>query len=649
MITLSGLAKSFGGRTLFEGVTLQLNAGSRYGVVGANGSGKSTFLRVLSGDDSATAGTLSFLKEARLGVLRQDRFLDDAARIIDVAMQGDRETFDALAELDRLAREAEPDAHRQSELGELVAQRDGYALESRASRILAGLGIATAVQKQPLGTLSGGFKLRVLLAQVLVGSPDILLLDEPTNHLDIVSIRWLEGFLKEYAGCLVVVSHDHEFLDRVSTHTLDVDYETITSYTGNYTSFVAQRQATLEQKTKEIARQEKILAEKKAFVERFRAKATKARQAQSRAKQIEKMEIEELKPSSRREPLFSFPIARPSGRDVLETSALQKSYGDKSVLRDVSFTLRRGERLGIIGVNGAGKSTLLRLLAGKHAPDAGAITWGHEAHLGYFPQDHTELLTDPKQTPLDFIWQSCPLESVGFVRGQLGRVLFSGDDVEKPVGALSGGEAARLIFGRLSVQRPNVLLLDEPTNHLDFEAIDALAAALEAYEGTLLLVSHNRWFVSRLCSRIIEVTFDGLQEFPGGYDEYLQHFGVDHLDREAVMRAARDAKAETREARRADVDAALPGTPSWEEQKRLRNRKKLLPKLRADVESAIAAAEQRQKDIQAAYAAPGFFDGKSQAELSQLRDEERQLAQRIEALFAEWESIEVESAQLEGI
>jgi ABC-type multidrug transport system ATPase subunit len=228
-------------------------------------------------------------------------------------------------------------------------------------------------------------------------------------------------------------------------------------------------------------------------------------------------------------------------------------------------------------------------------------------------------------------------------------VLFSGEDVEKPVGALSGGEAARLIFGQLSVEKPNVLLLDEPTNHLDFEAIDALASALEAYEGTLLVVSHNRWFVSRLCTRIIEVTFDGLREFPGGYEEYLQHFGVDHLDREAVVRAAQQAKADTREARRADAEGAVPGTPSWEEQKRLRNRKKLLPKLRADIENAIAAAEQRQKDIQAAYASPGFYDGKSQAELSQLRDEERQLAQRIEVLFADWESIELESAQLEGI
>jgi ABC-type multidrug transport system ATPase subunit len=379
-------------------------------------------------------------------------------------------------------------------------------------------------------------------------------------------------------------------------------------------------------------------------VERFRAKATKARQAQSRAKQIEKIEIEVLKPSSRRSPHFTFPIARPSGRDVLETSELAKSYGEKSVLKDVTFSVRRGERLGIIGVNGAGKSTLLRLLAGKHVPDRGSISWGHETHLGYFPQDHTELLTDPAQTPLDFLWQACPLEGVGFVRSQLGRVLFSGEDVEKPVGALSGGEAARLIFGRLCVERPNVLLLDEPTNHLDFEAIEGLAKALEAYQGTLMLVSHNRWFVSRLCTRIIEVTFDGLREFPGGYDEYLQHFGVDHLDREAVARAALQEKQSSRESRRAETEDG-----SWEEQKRLRNRKKLLPKLRSDVEDAIASAEQRQKDIQAAYATPGFYDGKTQAELNELRAEELALTRRVEALMVEWESIELESARLEGL
>jgi ATPase subunit of ABC transporter with duplicated ATPase domains len=648
VITLSGVAKSFGGRTLFEGVTLQLNAGSRYGVVGANGSGKSTLLRLLSGDDSLSSGSINFNKQVRLGVLRQDRFLDDAERIIDVAMQGDREIFDALAELDRIAHAAAPDVKRQSELGELITQRNGYALEARASRILGGLGIATAVQKQPLGTLSGGYKLRVLLGQVLVGAPDVLLLDEPTNHLDIVSIRWLEEFLVDYAGCLVVVSHDQQFLDRVSTHILDVDYETIDIFTGNYTAFVAQRQTVIEQKQREIARQEKILAEKKAFVERFRAKATKARQAQSRAKQIEKIEIEELKPSTRREPHFAFPLARPSGRDVLEASELAKSYGEKSVLSGVSFTVRRGERIGIIGVNGAGKSTLLRLLAQRLAPDVGTIVWGHEARLGYFPQDHTELLSDPKQNLLDFMWQACPLESVGFVRSQLGRVLFSGDDVEKPTGSLSGGEAARLIFGRLSIERPNVLLLDEPTNHLDFEAIDALSKSLESYEGTLLLVSHNRWFVSRLCTRIIEVSFEGLREFAGGYDEFMQHYGVDHLDREAVARADRESKAQARDVRRQEEEAG-PNAPSWDEKKRLRNRKKQLPKLRADVEDAIAAAEQRLKQIQNAYALPGFFEGKTQAELGELRLEEQSLARRTDELMKEWEAIEIESVQLENV
>ncbi len=649
VITVSNVSKGFGGRTLFEGVTLQLNQGSRYGVVGANGSGKSTFLKMLSGDDLAYSGSISILKQAQLGVLRQDRFLDDSARIIDVAMQGDRETFDALAELDRLSHEALPDMKRQSELGELVTQRNGYALESRASRILAGLGIATEVQKQPLGTLSGGFKLRVLLGQVLVGGPDVLLLDEPTNHLDIVSIRWLEGFLVEYSGCLVVVSHDHEFLDRVSTHVLDVDYEAIQSYTGNYAAFLEQRRAVLEQKAKEIARAEKILAEKKAFVERFRAKASKARQAQSRAKQIEKIEIEVLKPSSRRSPHFNFAIMRASGRDVLSTSELGKAYAEKSVLKDVSFSVRRGERLGIIGVNGAGKSTLLRLLAGKQAPDRGVIEWGHEVRIGYFPQDHTELLSDPKQTPLDFLWQACPLESTGFVRSHLGRVLFSGEDVEKPVDALSGGEAARLLFGRLSVERPNVLLLDEPTNHLDFEAIDGLASALESYEGTLILVSHNRWFVSRLCSRIIEVTFDGLREFPGGYDEYIQYFGVDHLDREAVARASQQSKAQRRAESRAEEIVSPETTSSWEEQKRLRNRKKLLPKLRQDVEAAISEAERQQRDMQTAYASDGFYDGKTATELNDLRIRERALASKIDALMLEWESLEKESTQLEAL
>ena len=381
-------------------------------------------------------------------------------------------------------------------------------------------------------------------------------------------------------------------------------------------------------------------------MERFRAKATKARQAQSRAKQIEKIEIEVLAPSSRRSPHFGFPLARPSGRDVLSVSELSKAYGEKVVLNAVSFQVRRGERLGIIGINGAGKSTLLRLLSGRQTANSGTIEWGHEARLGYFPQDHSELMEDPDQTALDFLWHSAPAEPVGFVRSQLGRVLFSGDDVKKPVGSLSGGEAARLLFARLAIEKPNVLLLDEPTNHLDFEAIDALASTLSEYAGTLLLVSHNRWFVSRLCTRIIEVTHEGLREFPGGYGEYIERFGVDHLDREAVAKASRELTRDPRRAR--DLPEPTEGG-SWEEQKRLRNRKKQLPKLRSDTETAIANSELRQKQIQADYATPGFFETKSPGELTALRVEEKQLAARLSELLEEWEALERESAELEPL
>jgi ATPase subunit of ABC transporter with duplicated ATPase domains len=641
MITVSGLSKGFGGRVLFEGVNLQLNPQSRYGVVGANGSGKSTFVRILSGDDSATGGAVNISKQARVGVLRQDRFGDDSQRIIDVAMRGDEETFAALAELALLAEQELPDARRQAELGELVARRDGYALESRASRILSGLGIPTEAQKEPLSTLSGGFKLRVVLAQVLVGNPEVMLLDEPTNHLDILSIRWLENFLADFRGCLVLVSHDQEFLNRVCTHILDVDYETITPYTGNYDEFVRQRSATLEQKAREIARAERVIADKKAFVERFGAKATKARQAQSRLKQIEKIEVEELKPSSRREPHFAFSIARQSGRDVLDVKSLAKSYGPKNVLANVSFQLRRGERLAIVGANGIGKSTLLQIAVGKKDADRGETQWGHEARVGYFPQDHKELLSDAKQSALDFAWSACPDKPTGFVRGHLGRVLFSGDDVKKRVESLSGGEAARLIFAYLSIQEPNVLVLDEPTNHLDLESIDALISALEKYEGTLLVVSHNRFFVSRVATRIIELTRDGLSQFDSGYSDFVEKAGVDHLDREASAAAAKRLA-------KAGASDAVNGA-SWDEQKRLRNRKKQLPQLRADVMKAIEAGEERQREIQALYCRPGFFEQTPASQIAELKREEEALTGRLAALISEWESLEEEAVRLESL
>ncbi len=637
MIGVQNLAKGYGARTLFEGVSFELVAGARYGLVGANGSGKTTFLEVVAGDEPATEGSVSILKTARVGVLRQDRFLRDEETILNVAMAGDELVTQALEEQRALVAAGVPDATRLADLEDRIATHDGYTLEARASAILEGLGIPVAQHRMPLSTLSGGFKLRVLLAQVLLGGPDVLLLDEPTNHLDILSIRWLEKFLAIYKGCALVISHDQRFLDNVATHILDVDYATITPYTGNYSTFAREKVAIRERKEADIARAQATIAEKKAWVERFGAKATKARQAQSRLKQIERIEVEELEASSRRTPLFQFVPARPSGREVLELTAVSHAYGEKQVLRDVSVLVRRGERLAIIGPNGLGKSTLLKVAVGELTPKSGKVAWGHEAHVGYFAQDHHEVLEDGDATPLKVIWDAVPKEGTSYVRGQLGRVLFSGADVEKRVSALSGGEAARLVFCRIMVLHPNVLVLDEPTNHLDLEAIQALVSALTSFEGTLIFVSHDRAFVSSLATRILEVTAQGFRDFPGTYDEYLERCGDDHLDASAVASRAKEAKKQ--EAKPADA------TVSWEEQKRRSNRKKQLPARRDEVVAAIEKAEARKAEIQALWCEEGFFEKTPKPRIAELEAEEKSLGPTIDGLVAEWESIEAELAE----
>jgi ATPase subunit of ABC transporter with duplicated ATPase domains len=626
MIGTRSLAKSFGARTLFADVSLKLNAGSRYGLVGANGSGKTTFLKILAGDEPASDGSVSLSKGARMGVLRQDRFLDDAAIILDLAMAGDQVVTRAREEQRHTA-----DAARIAELEDVIAAHDGYTLEARAAAVLVGLGIPDDAQRRPLSTLSGGFKLRVLLAQVLVGNPEILLLDEPTNHLDILSIRWLEKFLAAYRGCAVVISHDMRFLDNVATHVLDVDYETITAYVGNYSAFVVEKEGTRARKEAEIARQEEIVAEKQAFVDRFRAKATKARQAQSRIKQIEKIEIEELARTSRRTPHFRFEEARKSGKEVLTAKGVAKAYGAKKVLDGVSLEVRRGDKIAVIGPNGLGKSTLLKILVGSLERDGGEVSWGYEARVGYFAQDHKDLLGDPAQTALDYLWSICPREPTTFVRGMLGKVLFSGDDVEKTIGTLSGGEGARLVFARLMVEKANVLVLDEPTNHLDLEAIVALAEALARYEGTILFVSHDRWFVSRLATRILELTPGGPRAFDGSYAEYLERCGDDHLDADAVVLRAKEEKRKV---------APEAFGASWEEQKRERNRRKDLPQKRDRVLLDIESAEARKKAIHDAYASPGFFERTPKDEIERMERESATLDDRIAAFMAEWEALE---------
>jgi ATPase subunit of ABC transporter with duplicated ATPase domains len=643
MITTTRLGKSYGGRTLFEGVSLQLNPGARYGLVGANGSGKTTFLRILAGDEAASDGSFTIAGEARLGVLRQDRFLDDAGIILDLAMMGDHATWRMLEERARIVDHGDGDATRIADLEDALRLSGGYTLEARATAVLEGLGLPIASHREPLSTLSGGFKLRVLLAQVLIAGPDVVLLDEPTNHLDILSIRWLEKFLAAYRGVAVVISHDQRFLDNVATHVLDVDYQTITPYTGNYSRFVVEKAAARGRLEAEVARAEKIIADKRAFVERFGAKASKAKQAQSRLKQIERIEVAEVKATSRRTPLFRFAPRRASGRDVLEVEAVSKAYGDKRVLRDVSLAIRRGEKVALIGPNGLGKSTLLKIVMGALDADAGKVRLGHEVHVGYFAQDHHDLLRNEAMTPLEYAWEACPGEGTAFVRGQLGRVLFSGDDVDKPVGSLSGGEAARLIFCRIIAEQPNLLVLDEPTNHLDLEAIAALVDGLRAYEGTVFFVSHDRWFVSELATRILEVTPDGLRDFPGTYAEYLERCGDDHLDADAVVLKN---KAEKATGRRADAPGAggQETVPSWEEQKRRRNRLAALPGKRDKVLASIEAAERRRKAIAEQCADPGFFQRASKEDAEKLRREDTELSDRLRAWLSEWEELEKELA-----
>jgi ATPase subunit of ABC transporter with duplicated ATPase domains len=650
MIAVSDLGKSFGPQTLFEGVSIQFTPGNRYGLVGANGSGKSTLLRILSGADQPSEGTVAMPKRLKLGVLKQDHFQYEEMSILEVAMMGNHEVWEAIEEKERLLAHAEThfDADRYAELEDTILRHDGYSLEAKAGEVLEGLGILTEVHRQKLSTLSGGFKLRVLLAQVLAATPDALLLDEPTNHLDILSIRWLEKFLDEYKGLAIVISHDHRFLDNVCTHIVDVDYETVTLYHGNYTAFVAGKQDNRDRKEAEIEKREKQIANHQAFVDRFKAKATKARQAQSKVKMMEKIVIEKLPQSSRRYPTFKFKQVRPSGREVLAIEGVSKAYGSKQVLNNVSLKVQRGDKIAIIGPNGIGKSTLLKIVMNETDADAGKVEWGYEAHPGYFSQDHHELAGAGKQSVEAWLWEAVPTEPIGFIRGNLGMVLFSGDDVKKPCQSLSGGEAARLVFCKLSVTKPNVLILDEPTNHLDLEAIDALVEGLKTYDGTLIFVSHDRWFVSQLATRIFEISPKGIQDFPGAYDEYLDRLGDDHLDGEAVLRQHRaQQKREKAKGNGAGGNGGngANGSAPVDDRERQRQQKKLSER-RDQVTIAVEKAESRIHEINELFCDPTFFDRTSRDKVKKLEEEQKKLSTQVAGLMGEWEGIE---SQLAGL
>jgi ATPase subunit of ABC transporter with duplicated ATPase domains len=651
MISVSNLVKEYGDRVLFADASFQLNPGQRYGLVGANGSGKTTLLRILTGDLEPSGGAVAIPRSLRLGVLRQDQFLYEDEEILSVALMGNAELWAAMVEKEALLARAHEhfDADRFSVLEETVQRHDGYTAEARAATILEGLGIPAEAHRKPLSTLSGGFKLRVLLAQVLASAPDALLLDEPTNHLDIISIRWLEKFLQEFAGPVLVISHDHQFLDNISTNILDVDYQTVTLYRGNYTSFGEQKAMERERREKEIEGRQKEIAHHQQFVDRFKAKASKARQAQSKVRMIERMAdgLEELPGSSRRYPRFRFAQSRPSGRDVLKIKGIKKSFGRNEVLPGVDLEVRRGDRLVILGPNGIGKSTLLKIIMGELDADDGTIEWGYETRPGYFAQDQHEQVEDSNRTAEQWLWDFCPGKDRGFVRGQLGLMLFSGSEGDKRLSALSGGEAARLVFSRLMMQQPNVLVLDEPTNHLDMESIEALVAGLATYDGTLILVSHDRWFVRQLATRVVEISLEAIRDFHGTYEEYVLACGDDHLDADAVVLKAR---REERKGRRAEPTANGRPGPARADAPTKRDGPRLadLERRRDGLTTQIEIVETQVAEIDQAFCAPGFYDTTGPDAISQLDGERAELQRELDRLLGEWERVELQIEQARG-
>lgn len=532
MLDIRNIGMEFGQKSLFQDVNLILLPPQRYGVVGANGTGKSTFLKILAGEEPANSGSVEKAKSITIGILKQDHFRYEENRIIDVVIRGNTRLWDALSEKEALFQKetfTEKDGYRLSELEEIIMHQGGYEAEADAKTLLLGLGLAEKYHQGPLSALSGGYKLRVLLAQVLYQKSDIMLLDEPTNHLDILSIAWLQDFLKNsFKGLLIFISHDREFLNSLSTNILDIDYDTVTDYVGNYDKFVTAKEESLILKQSELKNQEKKVEALQRFVDRFGAKASKATQAASRQKMIDRIEMVEIKDSNIVKPYFGFSPKRASGKSVLKVEQLSKQFDTRILLKNVSFDIQRGNKCAVIGPNGIGKSTLLKILLKELTADQGEFAWSETVEVGYFAQDYRTQL--PPQQPLWQWLEESVVAPAQEIRRVLGQVLFRGDEVEKKISMLSGGESARLILAKLILQKNNVLILDEPTNHLDLESIDALIEALEKFPGTVLFVSHNRYFIDRIATRVLALSEQkGVQNYLGNYQDYLAQFGQDYL------------------------------------------------------------------------------------------------------------------------
>lgn len=525
MITVSNVSLQFGGDTLFKNVNLQFNAGNCYGVIGANGAGKSTFLKILCGVLPPTTGEVTIPKELRMSVLKQDHFAYDAYTVLDTVIMGNERLYAIMQEKDALYTKpdfSEEDGNHAAELEAEFAELNGWEAESDVSKLLQGLGLSEDLLYQTMGDLSGNEKVKILLAQALFGNPDIILMDEPTNHLDIDAITWLEDFLSEYFGTVIVVSHDRHFLNNVCTHIVDIDYTQIKMYVGNYEFWYESSQMMQRMIRQQNKKTEEKIKELKTFIERFSANKSKSRQATSRRKLLDNLTVEQLPASSRRYPFIGFDMDRELGKEVLQVNGISKTVDGVKLLNNVSFTLSRADKVAFIGESEQAITMLFKILMEEEQPDEGTFKWGVSTSTSYFPVDNSVYFNDCDLSILDWIRQySKTDETETYLRGFLGRMLFSGDDIYKPVKVLSGGEKVRCMFSRMMLYHSNVLLLDRPTNHLDLESITAVNNGLTAFKGVVILSSHDHEILQTVANRIIEITPDGCLDRQGTYEEFL--------------------------------------------------------------------------------------------------------------------------------
>jgi ATP-binding cassette subfamily F protein 3 len=675
VIQLSELTKSFGDRTLLDHVTWQIGDGDRVGLCGPNGAGKTTLLKMLAGLDEPDSGAIIRPAALTIGYLPQDGLDHSGRTVFEEASSAFQPLLDIKAEMHdiehRLADSAVPQSdhdallERYAELQDRFRLDDGYNMDLRIATVLRGLGFSPADSSRPCETFSGGWQMRIALAKLLLGRPNLLLLDEPTNHLDLEARNWLEAYLSEYPYAVILVSHDRYFLDAVVTRITDLNLRTLTDYVGNYSKYVDQRDAMLDRLRQAKREQDEEVARVRMFIDRFRYQATKAAQVQSRIKMLEKVVPIEV-PPERKRIHFKFPDCARSGRTVFELKHTRKAYGDLTVFRDVNLHVERGDRIALVGPNGAGKSTLMRMLSGEEAPDSGTRTLGHQVVMEYFAQDEAVRL-DPALTVYETLASGSPTDMVPAIRNILGGFLFSGDDVYKKAAVLSGGERTRLAVARMLLRPSNTLLLDEPTNHLDLDSKDVLLDALEDYGGTLIIVSHDRYFVEKLATRIIEIGHGEAIVYPGTYSEFLWSKAQNEHPKPQVpssrsQPASGRTNVESRTQARPDrtrpagvtqagagsarpAASSVAGTGSREERKRLDTERKKkqralesLHKRIAELEARIADREARVKELESAMAAPGFFENRDGSK--EVIDQHQALMWEVGDLMGQWEALQ---------